>query len=78
MIAPGEQPPDQAGALAEASFLGGTHDLDREFSSDLIHRELARTDSRCDRGVDGRDLSPGETELDRWTRSYAQHISRRS
>ena len=35
--------------------------------ADLIR--LAGTDRRCDRGVDGRDLSPAETGLDQSTES---------
>ena len=41
-------------------------------------RVRAGTDSRCDRSVDGRDLSPADTKLDRWTSSNAQHNSRPS
>src|SRR6266446_3965308 len=79
----GEQAADQFGSLPEPLFLGG---LCRggEFSLDLLQharqrqRVRAGTDRRCDRSVDGRDLSPADTELDRWTSSNEQHISRPS
>jgi hypothetical protein len=32
----------------------------------------------CDGSADGRDMSHGETELDRWISSYAHRISHRS
>ena len=80
---PGEQGAVQAGALVEAPFLGGTHGLVCECAFNLrhsprqLHCMLPGTDRRCDRGVNGRDLSPLKRRC-RGTISNAQHVRRRS
>jgi hypothetical protein len=68
-----EQAADQLDALLERRSIGRSPA--GEFGLDLVRhprqrlRARAGPDSRCDRSVDGRDLSPADTKLDRWTSS---------